>query len=81
MNTQPMNIKLTDTFDWLNEGNVTVFDYLKDINVSPVSVTQGRGSNFPGYTITFKCFDDMLTFCRGYFGDYSDSEIYEVMGW
>ena len=76
-----MTQQFTDTFDWLNEGNVTVYDYLKDINVTPVSITEGEGNNFPGYTITFKCFEDIMTFCRGYFGDYSDTEIHEVMGW
>ena len=76
-----MTQQFTDTFDWLNEGNVTVYDYLKDINVTPVSITEGEGINFPGYTITFKCFEDIMTFCRGYFGDYSDTEIHEVMGW
>jgi len=76
-----MTQQFTDTFDWLNEGNVTVYDYLKDINVTPVSIIEGEGNNFPGYTITFKCFEDIMTFCRGYFGDYSDTEIHEVMGW
>lgn len=81
MKETTMTQQFTETFDWLNEGNVTVFDYLKEINVTPVSITEGEGSNYPGYTITFKSFDDIMTFCRGYFGEYSDTEIHEVMGW
>ena len=76
-----MNNTFTDPFDWLNEGNVTVFDYLSMINVTPLSITEGEGNNFPGYTITFKCFDDIMTFCRGYYGDHSDEEIKEIYGW
>jgi hypothetical protein len=51
------------------------------INITPLSITEGEGNNFPGYTITFKCFDDIMTFCRGYYGDHSDEEIKEIYGW
>jgi hypothetical protein len=80
-NTQTMNNTYTDTFDWLNEGDVTVYDYLSMINVTPLSITEDEGTNFPGYKITFKSFDDIMTFCRGYYGDHSDEEIKEIYGW
>jgi hypothetical protein len=51
------------------------------INVTPLSITEGEGTNFPGYEITFKSFDDIMTFCRGYYGDHSDEEIKEIYGW
>ena len=42
-----MTNTFTDTFDWLNEGNVTVYDYLSMINITPLSITEEEGTNFP----------------------------------
>lgn len=63
-------------------GDSTVYEILSSVNINPITV-QHSPSSFckDSYDITFKTFNDMMTFTRGYFEDFSDEEIYEVMGW
>ena len=80
MNTQTMNNTITEYFDM--NGDMTITQFLEYVNITPVSVVHVPGGNCgEGYDVTFKSFDDCLHFTRKYFGDYSDSEIYEVMEW
>tara|TARA_Y100000589_G_scaffold39811_1_gene33323 strand:+ start:291 stop:536 length:246 start_codon:yes stop_codon:yes gene_type:complete len=75
-----MNITITEYFDM--NGDMTITQFLEYVNITPVSVVHVPGGNCgEGYDVTFKSFDDCLHFTRKYFGDYSDSEIYEVMEW
>jgi hypothetical protein len=63
-------------------GDMTITQFLEFVNIKPVSVVNTHGGNCgQSYNVTFKSFDDMMTFTREYFGDYSDNEIYEVMEW
>ena len=75
-----MTNTFTEYFDMC--GDMTITQFLHYVNITPVSVESTPGGNCgEGYNVTFKSFEDCLHFTREYFGDYSDSEIYEVMGW
>jgi len=75
-----MTNTFTEEYDMC--GDMTITQFLEFVNIKPVSVVNAHGGHCgQSYNVTFKSFDDMMTFTREYFGDYSDTEIYEVMEW
>jgi len=70
----------TENFDIM--GDMTIDELISFVDINPVSVVHFPSPNCSeSYNITFKTFEDMMTFSRGYFGDYSDTQIRDIMGW
>ena len=70
----------TENFDIM--GDMTIDELISFVDINPLSVVHTPSQNCSeSYDITFKTFEDMMTFSRGYFGDYSDTQIRDIMGW